>query len=41
MPDSMVDYNLLSNLPMEEHHWARPEERSALSAAMGALSVWS
>jgi len=27
MPDTMVDYNLLSNLPMEEHHWARPDER--------------
>jgi len=27
MPDTFVDYNVLSNLPMEEHHWAPPHER--------------
>jgi hypothetical protein len=27
MPDTFVDYNLLSNLNMEEHHWAPPDER--------------
>merc|ERR1719359_2436070 len=27
MPDTFVDYNLLSNLPMEEHHFAPPDER--------------
>jgi hypothetical protein len=27
MPDTFVDYNILSNLNMEEHHWAPPDER--------------
>jgi hypothetical protein len=27
MPSTMVDYNIVSNLPHEIHHWAKPEER--------------
>jgi hypothetical protein len=27
MPDTFVDYNILSNLNAEEHHWAPPDER--------------
>lgn len=27
MPSTMVDYNILSNLPMEQHHFAKPEDR--------------
>mmetsp|Transcript_9765 Transcript_9765/g.25615 ORF Transcript_9765/g.25615 Transcript_9765/m.25615 type:complete len:537 (-) Transcript_9765:97-1707(-) len=27
MPDSGIDYNLISNLPHQHHHWARPEAR--------------
>lgn len=27
MPSSMIDYNLISNLPCDKHHWAKPEER--------------
>jgi hypothetical protein len=27
MPDTLVDYNIVSNLNMEEHHWAPPDER--------------
>jgi len=27
LPDTFVDYNILSNYPMSKHHWARPEER--------------
>lgn len=26
-PDTAVDYNLLSNLPCDVHHWARPDRR--------------
>ncbi|CAK0797942.1 unnamed protein product, partial [Prorocentrum cordatum] len=30
MPSTCVDYNIVSNLPFEVHHWARPEERPRL-----------
>lgn len=26
-PDTAVDYNLISNLPFDVHHWARPDRR--------------
>lgn len=27
MPQTMVDYNIISNLSTEHHHWAKPEDR--------------
>eukprot|EP00397_Hematodinium_sp_SG-2012_P014302 GEMP01014536.1.p1 GENE.GEMP01014536.1~~GEMP01014536.1.p1 ORF type:complete len:580 (+),score=130.74 GEMP01014536.1:32-1741(+) len=27
LPDTFTDYNILSNLPMSQHHWAPPEAR--------------
>lgn len=27
MPTSMIDYNIISLLPTDQHHWAKPEER--------------
>eukprot|EP00928_Gymnodinium_smaydae_P021823 TRINITY_DN18542_c0_g1_i1.p1 TRINITY_DN18542_c0_g1~~TRINITY_DN18542_c0_g1_i1.p1 ORF type:complete len:594 (+),score=84.83 TRINITY_DN18542_c0_g1_i1:66-1847(+) len=27
MPDTSLDYNIISNIPQEHHHWARPEAR--------------
>lgn len=27
MPPTMIDYNLISNLPNDKHHWAKPSER--------------
>lgn len=27
MPDTFVDYNILSNMDMQEHHWAAPDQR--------------
>ena len=26
-PQTAVDYNILSNMPFQEHHWAKPEPR--------------
>lgn len=27
MPDTYVDYNVVSNVPFHDHHWARPDDR--------------
>jgi len=27
MPTTMTDYNIISNLPSDKHHWAKPEDR--------------
>jgi len=27
LPDTTLDYNLISNMPFDSHHWARPELR--------------
>merc|ERR1719163_94990 len=27
MPTTMIDYNIISNLPNDKHHWAKPEDR--------------
>jgi len=29
-PDTAVDYNIVSNIPMRDHHWAREDERPRL-----------
>ena len=41
MPDTFVDYNILSNLNMEEHHWAPPDERPVAVLHQLKLIAWS
>lgn len=35
--DTFVDYNILSNIPMSEHHWAKPGERPEPVKKCGAV----
>jgi len=35
-PSTAVDYNLISNLPFEVHHWARPDRRPRCEKRTGA-----
>eukprot|EP00747_Dinoflagellata_sp_TGD_P164192 gnl/TRDRNA2_/TRDRNA2_183756_c0_seq1.p1 gnl/TRDRNA2_/TRDRNA2_183756_c0~~gnl/TRDRNA2_/TRDRNA2_183756_c0_seq1.p1 ORF type:complete len:580 (-),score=86.22 gnl/TRDRNA2_/TRDRNA2_183756_c0_seq1:215-1954(-) len=34
-PTTTLDYNILSNLPMDVHHWAKPEDRPHCAERIG------
>lgn len=35
IPSTAIDYNLISNLPFEVHHWARPDQRPRCEQRIG------